>query len=174
MSHCVSVFFAITIAPERVVPIAGEKPVEVTEENGHKCMNGCYEIKGGKVYWNPHNFGGPGPLEIEGSDSKSFASLNGIASLGSDKNGVYFEQKLVVGADPRSIQIVYARGQSDGIVNIWLRDKNSVFSPPFFEKLEGVSPDTFDYSYDPYSRNPYPAEEFLPPNEDMLDDYRGR
>lgn len=141
--------------PQRMVVTEGEESEQSpATNNASPCDYGCYEIKGEKVFWNPHGFGG-NPIEVEGADSRSFSAFKKYKSFGSDKKNVYFETNLVVGADPASIQVVVAHGSSDGMVNVWLRDKNAVFEPPFYEKLEGADPDSFDYSFDPYASQPY-------------------
>lgn len=90
-----------------------------------------------------------GPWKKIDADKETFQSLSGIYSK--DNKRVYYEEKVVDGADPSSF-VGISSSDSETRVD-YAKDKNFVYAG--MEKLEGVDPETFDwktFDYEEYAK----------------------
>ncbi|ATB39964.1 hypothetical protein CYFUS_005412 [Cystobacter fuscus] len=81
-------------------------------------FNNSYEIKNGRVFYHA---AGIGSSEVVGADAATFKEMRrGHHGYGEDKNGIYFHEKRIHGADRDSFTI--PTGNS-----YWSKDKGTVF-----------------------------------------------
>ncbi|MFP2911498.1 DKNYY domain-containing protein [Pyxidicoccus sp. 3LFB2] len=77
-----------------------------------------YEIKNGRVFYHA---AGIGLSEVEGADAATFKPMRkGNHGYGEDKNGIYFHEKRIQGADRDSFTILTGGAY-------WSKDKGAVF-----------------------------------------------
>ncbi|WP_299314375.1 DKNYY domain-containing protein [uncultured Aquimarina sp.] len=102
------------------------------------------------VYVSNANFFSLGARKIEEADRTSFEVI--AYNLAKDKNYVYYNEKILIGADPKTFEPILDTVSEEKYTSYYYtKDANHVFY--FFDIIEEANPNTFQYLWGDFSKD---------------------